>query len=231
MKHSGAWLAVALLAGCRGVDPAAVEALLRPEPYSRLVIEVDYSPRAAPDFAMGDVLAARLGEVIDKPGGIEVVFSQSIEDVPRGTLRSGRELEALLAATADGPRDARTLVLRTLLLSGSTAGYEDSLGTLWGDEVVLLFADDIAAACAESSCFWALHYVWLHELGHRLGLVDYGTPALSAHGDRDDPVHCVEAGCVMGARYPGAQRVPAVPGGPDVPDRFGPACLADLAGW
>ncbi len=99
-----------------------------------------------------------------------------------------------------------------------TFGGEDSgavLGLAWGRSRVAIFKETIELLCQgqvgmgleERLCAGTERSVWVHELGHLLGLVDNGTPMLTPREDPDHPKHDLNQECVM---YWAAERQNAI---------------------
>lgn len=95
------------------------------------------------------------------------------------------------------------------------------LGLAWGHSHIAMFKDNIARSCNArstlglldaSACERAESAVWLHEIGHILGLVDNGLPMVTNHRDPDPEHgrHDVDPSCIMYWTYDGEAAVDAV---------------------
>ncbi len=201
-------LGVALLLGCSaGPEDTSdrVADYLLPDPYPRLVIEVDAVAGLELPDGVVDPLVLALEELVDKPQGVEVVMDQVLE-----ATDANWNFDALRANEAhfdlEVPSD--TVKLHVLLLDGS---YHDSdggelLGVQWGHRHVALFREGMLSACRSGrggrglsswACQSAELGVLAHEFGHALGLVDNGVPMVEDHEDPDHPKHTVDESCVM----------------------------------
>lgn len=217
---------------------------IRADRYTRLVIEVDFV--TGQRLAGEDRIAAPLSEVLDKPDGIVVTIDDELPPNP-GKAWKLRELEALMDAHDDVALEAGAIKINTLVVDGSYA-EGDALGTVlgisWGGHRVVLFGDALAAACQGGQtpvprdllCRAVRNAVWMHEIGHLIGLVDNGLPMVSDHRDPEAShgAHDRNEACLMyWATNRGAvvQRVAdAIFGGSgESPLEFDAACKADIA--
>lgn len=175
--------------------------------YGQMVIEVDYVEDQQTRSGVDDRLVGILDEHIDKPDGLEVVFDEQIpEEEPEGGWTFD-ELQDLVGQYHDLEVDGNTITAYTLLVDGEYADSEGTvLGIAWANRYVVLFMDQIESACQGASivpgmreelCENAELTVWLHEMGHVLGLVGVGAPTQSEHWDPDSTSHCEHDDCVM----------------------------------
>ncbi|RYZ20189.1 MAG: hypothetical protein EOO16_17550 [Chitinophagaceae bacterium] len=180
----------------RGTGESARE-LLAAEPYSSLRIEISYMPGFAPDNAAVAQLLTFLGNRVNKPLGI------SSQNNP--IAASGRA--ALSAADLAGiERGARTLHsgdnTATIHILYTDGNYTDNnvLGVAYGGTSVAIFGKKIhdnSGGIGQASRTKLEATVLEHEIGHLLGLVDIGTPMLTAHKDPNGSAHCNNSGCLM----------------------------------
>ncbi|MCL4233154.1 MAG: hypothetical protein KJ042_01400 [Deltaproteobacteria bacterium] len=215
---------------------------LRPEPFSRLVFEIEavagYGPR---EDAMEGVIEF-YADVIDKPGGIEAIADETIEGVGAGGVWTQDDLHALAESTANLDVEDDTIAIHLLYVDGSYdagAGPGTVLGVAWGNLHLAIFTDDIDDSCAtplpfESTlCRLAEQHVLAHELGHVIGLVDNGLPMVTDHKDPTHGDHDVSDECLMYWAYEGTSIVDLLAAriteGNLDPLGFDDACLADIA--
>lgn len=217
---------------------------IRGDRFGRLVIEIDaadgWGPRDEAVTAIPDALEA----ILDKPQGVEAVLDQTLEPVGSDHGWTFSELDAFAASTLDYEVDEDTVKMHVLFLDGYYVGDDpDSviLGLAWGRSKLAIFSETIAASCQghvgqgleERLCAGTERSVWVHEIGHLLGLVNNGTPMLTEREDPDHSHHDINEECVM---YWAAERQNAVE---HLASRlldtdvayldFDDACLADLA--
>jgi hypothetical protein len=211
-----------LVAGClsdrdlagRDDDVGHPEALLRGNPFAELVVDVDYMAGAEPTPESIDIAIAALTEVVDKSlitvepatqiaGGAEVRRSADVEGVARA------------AQDVPGPPEGAGGVAQLhIIYARGTFGNEtdDSIASgLYEPDTatVFVFTDtwrdpaNVAFALLSSGIppAWFEAEVLTHELGHAMGLINFGTPALTERAAAaDDPYHSARASSVM---YPG----------------------------
>ena len=214
-----------------GTDPpAAADAdarwlkYSRGDEYPRLEFEVDTVAGLEPrDAASAPVLAA-LGRSIDKPGGIALRSDGQLEARGQDHVWSFDELAALADATFEDRSDGGRISIHLMFVDGHYQDDSDQssvLGLAWDHRHIALFKDNIARSCNARSTLGLLDAaagqraeaaVWLHEVGHVLGLVDNGLPMVTNHRD-PDPAHGrhdADQHCVMYWAYDGEAAVDAV---------------------
>ena len=205
---------------------------LRDETYDRVLIEVDWVAGHRPDDAALDHLVGVVGQVCDKPGGIEVVLDDEIpsQGSPAWTVPAGQELEVAWRDRYRDP-DSGTAVIYFLYLDGNSSADSSEgrvLGYAYRGSSLAIFEETIASTetgLPLLSGGGVEDAVLAHELGHLLGLVNNGVAPESPHQDTAHGAHCDDEGCLM---Y-WAVETDLVGSllGAGVPD-FDGACLADL---
>lgn len=233
----------------RGGTPGANQRFrnyLRPAPFPRLVVEIDSVPGAEPYAASQADIAAVLGTILHKPGGI-VMQRDGAPIASRGAGHAWtfQELEALAADTFDLAVPADTTKMHVMFVDGHSADDTSSgriLGLAWAHTHIVMFKDTIESTCGshpslrqrERLCAGAERSIWVHELGHVLGLVDNGLPMVSNHRDPDTSHgrHDANENCVMYWSYDGGEVVNKLARklleGGEAEIGFDEQCLADL---
>ena len=229
-------------------DAPSVGPLSRTERYirgaqdTRLVIELDAVPGTAPRAAAQSQLVTRLGSLLDKPGGISVVTSDVITSRGADHAWTFAELTALANETFDDDTTPGTVVMHVMWIDGHDADDTSSgavLGVSWGNLHIAMFHDTIERICSgnvvlgEQLCTAAQYGVWLHEVGHTIGLVDDGIPMVTPHSDAAHAAHDSNSSCLMYWAYDGSAGLDMIEsallgGGSGAPD-FDANCLADIA--
>lgn len=231
--------AASVLADAPGERPRH-ERYLRGDVDTRLVIELDVVAGAEPRAGVTADLVTRLSTLLDKPAGIEVVMGSIAS---RGVDHAWTEAElfALGDETFANEAPPGTVVMHVMWLDGHHERDGASgaiLGVAWAHTHIAVFESTIESSCdgqpllGDRLCATAQYGVWLHEVGHVLGLVDNGTPMVTPHLDADHGHHDSDDGCLMYWAYESSAGLDALAstllGGGAAPD-FDAACLADLA--
>lgn len=207
----------------------------RPDPYDyissrdydRLVVEIDYVAGKAPPQSAINMLNTRLGECLDKPGGIVVRLG---DEIPGGA--SPYTLDEMLglrdqwkdAKHGDGQASAWIVYL-----DGRYSESDSVLGVAFGGDTVAIFSDRVSAASNVLVSTSKIHEaVLVHEFGHLLGLVDNGIPMVSNHEDSQNQGHSNNRNSVMYWAVETFDIVGLIQNG-GIPNRFDSADKADLA--
>lgn len=203
--------------GATGTTAGATAPALLSASTPGLRVEVDHVADRPPTRAALALLRQRLGEVCDKPSGVEVVVD---DPLPRSTGRkrwTTADLQLLEAQHRDLPAQAGWDTIYVVLVDGEG---EPELGTwplgyAYGPTSVAIFIDQVRGSATQTNGD-AEAWVLLHEVGHLLGLVDRGARQVTFHEDVEEPKHCAEPRCVMRKRA-------------DARDTdYGPRCREDL---
>jgi hypothetical protein len=228
-----------------GVDTSAptqkVGAYVRSDVYRRLVLEVDSVPGFVPRTSSCDRIEERLAEVVDKPDGVIVTLDGSIASRGVDHAWTFEELDALANQTFDLFVTADTVKMHVLFVDGRyDARGGTVLGLAWGQQHIAIFRRTLDEHCGggaplfgDTLCEDAELAIWVHEVGHLLGLVDNGLPMVANHEDGEHPGHDVSQDCVMYWAYEGdalfTKLSDQLVGTGDAALDFCPHCLADLA--
>lgn len=250
MKRARWVFAVVVLCGC--VDPTLPpgtdggttrprwERYIRGDVDTRLVIELDYVPGAEPRAAAEADLIARLSTLLDKPDGIEIVHDDVLESRGADHAWTFEELDALARESFDDESPPGTVTMHVMWLDGHDAddsAMGSTLGLAWGSTHIVMYQSTIEDSCdglvlREQVCASAQRSIWLHEVGHVIGLVDNGLAMTSDHRDPAHGAHDIDEGCIMYWAFEGRAGVDVVreriTGGGAMID-FDDACLADIA--
>lgn len=197
--------------------------------YKSLVIEIVYvtgnKPNEQTVINFRNFMLAR----INKPGGISIIETEipspgkapydineilAVEKTYRTKYNTPDTL-AFFLFFADGGSvndDNNSLILGTAYRNTSCVLYENSIQVLSNE------ANEPTRVVLETT-------VMLHELGHLLGLVNFGTPMQNDHEDLEHRKHCDNSTCLMFWRA--ETNVMQMVGG-SIP-QLDANCLADLA--
>lgn len=218
------------LAGCRKDrlenGPFAIEPkdYLASKKYSELQIEICYVDGYAPEQAALDNLKSFLASRINKPGGITFTF-RSIAS-PGDASFTEKELEDLEKDQRSEYSRKDRLVVFVFFADGE---YEaaSTLGLKYGSTSVAVFGKvvkDNSGGIGQPTKTVLETTVLEHEFGHLLGLVDAGTPMVTAHAA--DGHHCNNSDCLMYYAVETLDFIGNLSGG-EVPE-LDAHCIADL---
>ncbi len=210
------------------------------EPYSKLILEVDYIEGFAPSDIDADMVA-HLSKVVDKPDGIQIVRDQAIASPSADHIWTFEEIKTLFAAQNSLELNANETKIHVIFVDGGYTGdtAESSiLGLAWGTNVVM-FEQNLLNSCAKPIlngrlCGFTEQAILLHEIGHVIGLVNNGAPLTADHQDPDHGHHCSNPDCLMYWSYEGTALVEALRGKLDENEEatifeFDADCMNDLA--
>lgn len=253
--------AALLTSGCGALNPSPVTAdegkgpggaaararnedYIRGDRFAKLVLEVDSVAGFEPREASANAIVSQLQALLAKGGGITVAKQSGLPSKGADHAWTFEELDALAKETFDAAVPADTIKMHALFLDGHSADDTSGgkvLGLAWAQTHLVIFKKTIEDGCragltgllAEKVCEDAEKGVWLHEVGHLLGLVNNGLPMVTPHADADHPAHDASEGCVMFWAYETGGLLDElrtrVTGGNSSPLEFDAQCKADLA--
>lgn len=216
---------------------------VRAEPFGKLVLEVDSVPGFEPRASVEALIMDRLGQLLDKPSGVETVQDEALAG--RDTW-SFTALQELAEATFDDAPGEGAIAMHAMFVDGTYSGPElkgTVFGLAWANREIAIFKETIEKACRggtlglvgpleEQACAEAERAIWLHELGHVIGLVNDGLPMLEPHEDADHPAHDASDKCLLYWAYDGQGLldliVSTLAGGGEPKFDFDAKCLADV---
>jgi hypothetical protein len=228
-----------------GGTPASLpEAYIQAAPYPHLVIEVDAVDGWAPRAETATQIPASLESILAKPAGVEAILDETLPPGASDGVWTFAELDALAAETLDLEVDVDTVKMHVLFLDGRYMAEDPNaviLGLAWHRSEIAIFAETIDQLCRgqvgpgleERLCAGTERSVWVHEIGHLLGLVDNGIPMLTSREDPDHAHHDINEDCVMfwaAERENAVQKLAMQLQDLDIAYLdFDDACLADIA--
>lgn len=210
------------------------------DPYSKLILEVDFVDGFAPSDIDADMVG-HLSGLVDKPDGIQIVRDQAIASLGQDHVWTFDEIKTLFASHLSLELAANETRIHVIFVDGGYTGdtaESTILGLAWGTNVVM-FEQNILNSCAKpilngKLCGYTEQAIWLHEIGHVIGLVNNGAPLTAEHQDPDHGHHCSNPDCIMYWAYEGTALVEALRGKLDANEEatifeFDSDCMADLA--
>ncbi|HEX8436018.1 hypothetical protein [Archangium sp.] len=220
------------------VNAPRFEHYIRRQPYPRMVLEVDGWGGYTPTASVADRLQRGLLGLLDKES-VEVRFDQAFPGKGADYAWSNEELLRLAEETGRLEVPVGTIKLHVLLVDGHSAmDTQDGkvLGLAFPWTHMVLFRKTLDTVCGKGplpspTCTEAELGVWVHEVGHQLGLVANGLTMVGPHQDAAHGAHDTSDRCIMYWAYEGSGILDALGRGlfGDVPNLgFDDACLADL---
>lgn len=169
--------------------------------YTELLVEIDHEPGAAPEARTVDMLRDTLGARLNKPGGIEIRNSASIEGKGSGAKYSFDEIRALEQEHRNHHKSGERAVLYIMFLDGGSdrdSGDGRVLGAVYSGSSMVLFKDNMRHTHDRCRAQMPLGLscpsyariedaVVTHELGHVLGLVNLNPGDVPMTHEREDP--------------------------------------------
>jgi len=201
-------------------------AFLQPSPYARVVVEMDSAPGAAPDASVVNNFMAVLGGEARRSttlaGGHDIAGKNggcwTLDDVV-GAANRERHVHTGNGAAA----------LMVLFLDGHFCADANVLGAAFGASYMMVFTQVVAALGTPTvPGDRYLDAVTVHELGHILGLVNFGYHSRVDHEDPQNPHHSNNPNSVMYYAIDRANVVQRLATGP--PQKYDASDEADLAG-
>jgi hypothetical protein len=213
-------LAVITLCACsdtpdkKGVGDSAAD-IVKPQPYSRLLIEVDRIETVTPIRDSLYYLVDELSRLLQKPAGVELATTTgTIPSQGEGRAWSLSEIKGLEATHRDHFSGGDTVALYFLIVDGhSISDTEDAvkLATAYSSTSVVVYSKTLDKVIADaldtvtnpqiSKHLMAAMYssTLVHEVGHLMGLVGIEIPMVEDHVDPNAPGHDADVTCVMSA--------------------------------
>lgn len=209
---------------------ASAQDILSAATYTSLTVEVDYVQGQQPSASALQLLETRLEERCNKPGGVTIILD---DRVPSGgtvySVAANRALEAQHRSTFASGSTAALYVLYLDGHSDQDSGGGTVLGWAHGPTSIGIFRESIAAAAnALVTTAEVEAAVLVHEGGHVLGLVNNGTPMVTAHEDAARPAHDVDDGCIMHWQIETSDIRTVILNRGSIPTQFDARCVDDL---
>lgn len=204
-------IAAPALAGCtdlfgtRTVPGAGAWAaeFLSDDPYTELIIEVDWVQGQRPSDSAIALLEQRAEERLSKPGGVTVIMDDEVPS--RDSRYSTEELFRMEQDHRSRHKEGQTAVLYALFVDGRSEQDEGDrrvLGVAYTASSFAIYKESIQAVNQGIGALFVdaediERAVVVHEFGHILGLVNIGLPMCQPHEDPDHEGHSDNRDSVM----------------------------------
>lgn len=181
-----------------GVPGGLALACLRDDAYREMVVEIDHAPGYSPEASTVSLLKQRLGQVCDKPDGIQIELTE-VNFAETSTWNANKVRE-IGHETMD--EDPQTDILRWhVIMPQGTYSDESVLGVAVDASTIALFSDSIDDSTSivnpRISAEDIENSVMVHEFGHLLGLVNLVYTSPADHEDSEHPGHSNNEDSVM----------------------------------
>jgi hypothetical protein len=207
---------------------AAAPALLKADPYSKLVVEVASVSGREPAPGTLSALATFLEARLLKPGGIEFVAGDPIPSNGNDAVNQNAlgMVESQYRKKFSG---GDTVAIYVMFLDGHYDGDTAAnkvMGLAYRATSLVIFKDTLRSQALPTDWSLVEKTVLAHEMGHIMGLVNIGTTMTVDHYDADHGAgHCSNPNCLMNYALNSSAFLHQL--GTDVP-LLDEKCLADL---
>lgn len=169
---------------------------LQANPFSRLVLEIDYVDSTPPDQNAVNTFVSMIKQYADKPEGVVLAGGNSL--MAQKQKYTSQDLINIAKTNRSSYSSGKTVSLYVLYVNGSLVENENALGVALTSSMFVIFKDQINQA-ATSLVFSSEieRAVLIHELGHLFGLVNINYQSSIDHEDFDHPHHSNNKESVM----------------------------------
>jgi hypothetical protein len=198
---------VLLLTGCKKDKDPVPSADIEPNDflsaanYNKLIIQVNYINGFKPDETSINNLKNFLDQRINKPNGIEIVYT--VMNATGKQVYTMEDIRALEKYSRTKNPNGNDLAAYLFFIDGDYNGNSGNLKTLglaYGPTSMVIFEKtikDLSGGIGQPSVMSVETTVAEHEFGHILGLVNNGTGMVNAHQDEPNGKHCNNSNCLM----------------------------------
>lgn len=176
---------------------ASARELLAADKYQSLVVEILYMPGYAPDPGALNHLRTFLGELIYKPGGINII-TKEIPSQGNTTMTLNDIIEVERSRRSAFINGSQMAV--SIIYTNSDYSNPNTLGIAYRNSSAAIFGKTIhqnSGGLGQVSRTKLEATILAHEMGHLLGLVDLGSNMQVPHKDAGHGNHCNHSSCLM----------------------------------
>jgi hypothetical protein len=184
-------LLVPAFAGCINLDggvlgvcsgQATALKIIRAEPCTEWVIEIDHVSGYAPDGTALQLLQQRMESVVQK-NSISIIMDET--NIPGDTSWTDAELRALAENTKGYSTSGKAVATHVLYLNGVYEAENNVVGVAFGSQFLAIFQERIEDATSSllvgTTASEFEQSTLVHEFGHIIGLVNDDIPMQTAH--------------------------------------------------
>lgn len=169
---------------------------LQANPFSKLIIEIDYVNSAPPDQNAVNTFVSTIKQYVNKPNGVSQAGSNSFTS--QKETYTSQDLLDLAQKHRSNYSGGNTVTLYVLFVNGSFAQNSNALGVALNSSMFVIFKDKINQATTALVFASEIERAVLnHELGHLLGLVNINYKSSINHEDSNNPYHSNNKESVM----------------------------------
>jgi len=169
---------------------------LQPQPFSKLIVEIDHVDSVSPSQSSVDTFLSTIKQFVDKPDGVVRLGDNTLK-----ALKDSYSVQDLLnvAKTNRSNYSQGNIVsLYVLYVNGEFAGNTNALGVALNSSMFVIFKDKIKEATTALIFTSEIERAVLnHELGHLFGLININYQSSINHEDSGHPHHSNNSESVM----------------------------------
>jgi hypothetical protein len=217
----------------QGAVGLSSQPLLKGEVFKTLTVEVQVLGKAEPTQEALFSLQRFLEKNLHKPGGVIIQSNSPLDGTSRESIRVSelKDLEKRYRQTSPFKTHYSLFLLFIDAASAEDTLTHQRFAHAYAQSSVVVYSPSIArySGSTEQVPRWVLEAsVLQHEVGHLLGLVNLGTPPLSAHEDTQAHGHCKQGSCLMRGNPLEAIRAHSAESGQVSPPDLCANCIEDL---
>jgi predicted Zn-dependent protease len=169
--------------------------------YDNIIIEIDYVKGREPNNKSLNELVTFLENICGKDQ-IPFVWSDviTLENYDVNMTYSTEDLRNLERQYRDYFNNDNTVVIYILYLNGNFSSDDDDkrvIGRAYSSSSVAMSMDVINLETESNALYNKENLTLHHEVGHLLGLVNFGYESESPHENKTKPGHCIIDDCIM----------------------------------
>jgi hypothetical protein len=174
---------------------------LQSNQFDDIIIEIDYINGREPNNESLNELVSFLENICDKDQ-IQYVWSDPIipDNYDVKKEYSNDDLRNLERKYRDYFNDDNSIIIYIQYLNGNFSNEEDDsivIARTYSPSSFAVSIDAINYETESEALYFRENYTLHHEVGHLLGLVNFGYESVHPHEDNTNPGHCKTEDCIM----------------------------------